>query len=461
MTWVLFGVLLYIVVQLAIGAIVSRRIATEEDYLVAGRRLGPWLATASIFATWFGAETCVGAAGRAYEEGLSANTADPFGYALCLILMGALFAVPLWKRKLTTIADLFRVRYSAGVERLAAILLIPTSVMWAAAQIHAFGQVLSSASDMQVEAAIGIAAAVVIVYTVSGGLWADAVTDIVQGAALILGLAIMAGAVVAKSGGLGPALDSIDPGKLRPEIGGAPFWQIVEDWSIPVCGSLFAQELIARVSASRSVRVARNATLGAGGIYLAVGLIPVFMGLVGASLLPGLESGEQVLPRLAHEQLGPVIFVLFAGALVSAILSTVDSALLVASSLASHNLLVPLRPGMSERAKVRTARIGVAVFGLCAYWLALRAEGVYETVEQASALGSSGVFVIVVFGLFTRFGGPWAAAAALVVGLLVYLWGEIGGALAHPYITSLAAALGAFLLIGWTERWRARRTARS
>lgn len=458
MTWVLFGVLLYIVAQLAIGAIVSRRIATEEDYLVAGRRLGPWLATASIFATWFGAETCVGAAGRAYEEGISANTADPFGYALCLILMGALFAVPLWKRKLTTIADLFRVRYSGGVERLAAILLIPTSVMWAAAQIHAFGQVLSSASDMQVETAIGIATAVVIVYTVSGGLWADAVTDIVQGAALILGLAIMAGAVVAKSGGLGPALDSIDPEKLRPVLGGAPFWQIVEDWSIPVCGSLFAQELIARVSASRSVRVARNATLGAGGIYLAVGLIPVFMGLVGASLLPGLESGEQVLPRLALDQLGPVIFVFFAGALVSAILSTVDSALLVASSLASHNLLVPLRPGMSERAKVRAARIGVAVFGLCAYWLALRAEGVYAMVEQASALGSSGVFVIVVFGLFTRFGGPWAAAAALVVGLLVYLWGEFGGALAHPYITSLAAALGAFVLIGWIERLSSRRT---
>lgn len=79
MNTVLLAVLLYIVLQLVIVFVVSRRVASESDYLLAGRRLGPWLATFGVFATWFGAETCIGAAGEAYRNGLRAVAADPFG----------------------------------------------------------------------------------------------------------------------------------------------------------------------------------------------------------------------------------------------------------------------------------------------------------------------------------------------------------------------------------------------
>jgi Na+/proline symporter len=108
----LLGVLAYIGAQLAIGAWVSRRISDDTDYLLAGRQLGYRLTSFSIFATWFGAETCVGAAGQVYGEGLSIGTTEPFAYGLCLILLGLVFAVPLWRRKLTTLADLFRTRFS-------------------------------------------------------------------------------------------------------------------------------------------------------------------------------------------------------------------------------------------------------------------------------------------------------------------------------------------------------------
>src|SRR5688500_15144610 len=128
MTLTLLGVLGYIAVQLLIGWWVSRRIRTEDDYLLAGRRMGWMLATGTVFATWFGAETCVGAAGEVFDGGVSLTSAEPFAYGLCLMLMGLVFARPLWKRKLVTLADLFRVRYSGGVERLAAVLMIPTSV---------------------------------------------------------------------------------------------------------------------------------------------------------------------------------------------------------------------------------------------------------------------------------------------------------------------------------------------
>ena len=100
----LFG---YLVLQFGIGAYVSRRLRSEDDYLVAGRSLGWGLGTFTIFATWFGAETVIGSAGTVYSEGVGATSAEPFGYALALILMGVIFAVPLWRRGLTTLADLF------------------------------------------------------------------------------------------------------------------------------------------------------------------------------------------------------------------------------------------------------------------------------------------------------------------------------------------------------------------
>jgi Na+/pantothenate symporter len=84
----------------------------------------------------------------------------------------------------------------------------------------------------------------------------------------------------------------------------------------------------------------------AGGAYLLIGLIPVTLGLAGAVLVPGLEESEQVLPVLADRYLPTFLAVMFSGALVSAILSTVDSALLVAAGLVSHNVVVQLRPSM-------------------------------------------------------------------------------------------------------------------
>jgi SSS family transporter len=454
MTPVLYGIMVYVLVQLAIGMLVSRRIKSEADYLLAGRSLGLGLATFSMFATWFGAETVVGAAGSIYEHGLSGGAADPFGYAACLILMGLFFAIPLYRRGLTTLGDLFRQRYSPSVERLAVLLIVPTSVMWAAAQIRAFGQVVSAASSatIEVDAAILIATAVVIVYTVYGGLLADVMTDLIQGIALIVGLVVLAWVVIDAAGGVQAAAGHIRPEQLN--FFGAPDQPLlatIEKWAIPITGSVIAQELVSRILATRTPQAAQRAALLGGGMYLAVGMIPVFLGLIGTRLLPGLEEPEQLLPRLAAEHLPLLLYIVFAGALISAILSTVDSALLAASALVEHNLIVPLRPQLGDRARVRIARFGVALFGILAYVLALQAESIYELVVQASALAGAGIFVVVMFGLFTRFGGPRAALAALVTGLVTWFSGEYLFGWPVPYLSSLATALVAYVAVGVFE----------
>ncbi len=457
MSFVLVGVLVYVAVQLGIGFVISRRIRTEDDYLIAGRSLGYPLAIFTIFATWFGAETVVGAAGRIYSEGLGAGSGDPFGYGLCILFMGLFFAVPLWKRKMTTPADFFRDRFSGATERIVVLLMAPTSLFWAAAQVRAFGQVLSVASGLDLTLTLAGAASVVILYTMFGGLLADAWTDLVQGIALSVGLVVLFVAVMANGGA--EALAALDPERLRMAGPGQSWPDLLESWLIPVCGSLFAAELVTRIIAARSGVVARRSALSAAAIYMTLGLIPVTLGLIGPTLLPGLEHPEQLLPTLASTYLGPVLYTLFAGALVSAILSTVDSALLVSSSLVSHNLVVPLLPGVTEAGKVRLARGGVALFGVLAWILAAGADSVYGLVEEASAFGSAGIFVVMLAGLFTPYGSGPSAVASLLAGVGVWILGAYVAGIGHPFLASLAAAATAFVLVAVLESARSRRPA--
>ncbi|HEX5577115.1 MAG TPA: hypothetical protein VFX40_02010, partial [Gemmatimonadaceae bacterium] len=129
-----------------------------------------------------------------------------------------------------------------------------------------------------------------------------------------------------------------------------------------------------------------------------------------------------------------------------AILSTVDTTLLVCSSLVSHNIIVAARPGMSEKSKVRLARSGVATFGLIAYVIALHAEGVYDLVEEASSFGSAGIFTVVTLGLFTRWGGALAATASLVAGVVTWVACAYLFTVELPYLASLAASVAAYAI---------------
>lgn len=450
----LFGIAGYVLLQLLVVYLVARRAQrrNEADYLLAGRRLGPGLATFTIFATWFGAETCIGAAGRVYEGGLFNSTSDPFGYTACLLLLGLVFTVRLWRRQLTTLADFYRQRYSPGVERLAALLLIPTSLMWAAAQVRALGQVVSASSDFDVELAIAIAAGVVVVYTVYGGMLANAVTDVLQGLMVMAGLTLLLVAVVIAAGGVDAAIASIDPERLR-LFGGpeTPRLELVERWAIPIFGSVLAQELIATILASRSAEIARRATLIGAGLYFFFGLMPVAIGLLGVSLLPPLTEPEQLLAAMAEKHLNAALYVVFAGAIISAILSTVASALLAAAALAEHNLITRLVPTLDGAAKVRVARVCVIVAGVIAYVLALHAQGVYALVEQASAFGSSGIFTVAAIGLYTRFGHVRAAYTALIAGAGTWVTGHYLLDFSFPYLTSLAVALAGYTLMALLE----------
>ncbi|MGE3916662.1 MAG: sodium:solute symporter family protein, partial [Hyphomicrobiaceae bacterium] len=451
-TLALAAILGYVAVQFAVGAYVSRRIATEQDYILAGRSLGPALVAFSVFATWFGAEAIVASAGEIYTKGLAGALTDPFGYGFAVLVVGFLLAVPLWRRGIVTYADMVRERYAPAVEKLFVFMLLPGSVLWAAAQIRAFGQILGATTGMEIATAITVAALLVAAYSVVGGLLADAVTDVVQGLAVIAGLVVLTVFVAAALGGVGSGLAQLAPPRLSFSGSGEEgLLGKVERLAIVVCGSLVAVELVSRILGARTAAVAAGGTIAGGVMYLAIGTLPLFLGLVGPLLVKDLAEPEQIVPRLAEAYLPPVAYALFVGALVSAILSVVHAALHAPASQLAHNVVLRFWPRLSPRARLHAVRLCVLGLSLVAWALAGSVETIKELVELASAFGSAGAVVVALLGLFTRIGGPWAALAALATGSLVWAAGRFIAGLAAPSLVALAAAFAIYLAVAAVE----------
>ncbi len=456
MSGVVLAMIGYVLVQFAIGIAVSRRVSSEADYILAGRSLGTGLVAFSVFASFFGAEAIVASAGVVYEKGLSGAIVDPFGYGLALVIVGALLAGPLWRRGLTTFADLFRQRYGPGVERLVVLVLLPGSLFWAAAQIRAFGQVLSANSTLELSTAITIAAVLVAAYSVVGGLLADSVTDVIQGLAVIAGLVVLTGAI-AMSGAVPVVTAAAAPltTLAEPEVRGSLQW--LEELLIPICGTVVSVELISRFLGSRSAHVASVGTGIGGFMYLAVGVLPVYLGVTGRDLLPGLGEPEQIVPKLAELYLPGMFRIAFVGALVSAILSTVHSALHGSAAQVSHNIVLRLYPDLGADQKLWIVRGTVMALAMVAFALSLSSERIHDLVETASAFGSAGVFVVALFAMFTRFGGPASAYGALTAGMGVWLVAKFAIGFHAPYLVALVSAFAAYVaLAGWPRAVGAR-----
>ena len=283
-----------------------------------------------------------------------------------------------------------------------------------------------------------------------GGLLADAVTDVVQGVAVLAGLLVLGGVAAGELAGMTAPL-SIAPERVQLLRGDQGWLAVLDELAIPVCGTVVAVELISRFLGARSANVARAGTLFGGIIYLLAGLIPVFLGLAAPRLIAGVPDPEQVIPRLAEAYLPGILYVAFAGAIISAILSAVHSALHAPASQLSHNILVRLNPSLSEAGKLWCVRASVMLLSVVAYLISASSEHIHDLVETASAFGSAGVFVTALFALFTRFGGPRSALASVASGMLVWAAGKYLLFVSAPYLAGLAAAAAGYVGVALFE----------
>jgi Na+/proline symporter len=286
---------------------------------------------------------------------------------------------------------------------------------------------------------------------VVGGLLADAVTDTIQGVAVLAGLIILGAAVAIHLGGVSAGLAQVQADKLALFEADDSLIDILERCAVPICGTLIAVELISRFLGARSANVAVIGTSLGGLIYLTVGVIPIFLGLVGPMLLPEVDETEQAVARLAEVFLPGALHIAFVGAIVSAILSSVHTALHAPAAQISHNVIVRVVPGLSERGKLWSVRLTVLALSVIAYVIAATSHGIHELVETASAFGGAGVFVVTLFALFTNFGGAMSAYVSVTAGLLLWLAGKYIVGFPAPYLTSLVSSLIAYVGVALVE----------
>ncbi len=447
-------VVAYLGATLLIGWWASRRVKSTRDFVVAGRNLPMVVAASALFATWFGSETILGASAEFVEHGLIGVIEDPFGAALCLFLVGALYARPLYRLQVLTFNDFFRIRFSRRAELISAVFMIPSYFGWVAAQLVAMAILLNAIAGLTLLQGIGLCTLIVVCYTYIGGMWAVSVTDFVQAIMIVAGLLLLAYQLGAAAGGPARVLASVPDGFYRfwPKGGWHSTLHYIAAWITIGLGSIPQQDVFQRVMAARSAPTAVRASYLSAVLYLTIGLIPLFIGLCARLLYPEastLEDKQLVLPSvvLAHSSLW--LQVLFFGALLSAILSTTSGGMLAPATVIGENLIKPYYPGMSDRRLLYAMRLSVVGVALCSAALAATSQNIYELVGQSSALSLVSLFVPLTAGLYWKRASNVGALSAIVFGMLTWLFCEWQATTVPSLIYGGLASTAAMIAGSW------------
>ncbi|MBL4682913.1 MAG: sodium:solute symporter family protein [Pseudomonadales bacterium] len=424
-TTVLIGVGVYLALMLIVGIFAAGRTHDATDFMVAGRNLNLPMSTATIMATWIGGGSILGAAGAAHQDGFLGVIADPFGTTLGLVIIG-LFVVRIIRRlKLMTNIQFFEMRYGKLAGFIASVGYSMSNVGWAGALMVAFGVMLESLTGFPLETGIIAGAAIMLVYTTAGGMWAVAMTDFVQIFIIIIGLFILLIVVLINFGGVSAIWADIPEGNFRmipTEQTGLAWLDYLRAWLIISLADAGSQSLMQRGLAARNERTAQNAFYFAAIGYITLGMIPVILGIIAAVYLPVMDDPESVIIVLAQENLHPILLAIFVGAILSAVMSSADSSLLAASSIITTNMLPYLGFKLSPKGHLRALRIAIPVLGIMAAFIALEVQAVYALVLDANVMVLAALAVPFVLGIWWKKANPYGGLAGMFAGLATWLF---------------------------------------
>jgi len=450
---VIAGIVVFFIIRLGVGYWASRRVTTTADYIVAGRRLPIWLAAASIMATWFAAETLMGASSTAYQYGLQGVVFDPFGAALCLFISGFFFVRLMRRARYLSIISFFDSRYGKGMGVLGSIAQILTYFAWTGAQIVAGGNIVHALLGWPVWLGMLLVAVIVIVYTVMGGLWADTALDFMQMFLTAGGITLIFLGVLAAVGGWSGlttnagSLYVSNPLTLLPIPGegylgytgttGMFYW--LAAWMAVGLGSIPTQDLMQRSMSSKNESVAVWGAFGAGALYLFFGVMSPLIGIAMFKLNPAIlpEQTEFLLLSAAFQYLNPVLAALFIAALASALMSTSDSSVLAGASVFTQNVLPFFKKSMTDKDNLRWTRIAVVASGLISVSVALLAGTIYRLAMVAWSLLLVGLFAPFAFGMYWKKANRSGAIAAFLAGFASWI-----AIIVYYYPSTLEACAG-------------------
>jgi SSS family transporter len=429
-------VVLYLAVTVAIGLWAARRVHNSRDYVVAGRSLPLYMSTALVFATWFGAETVLGVSATFLKEGMRGIVADPFGFSFCLVIVALAFARAFYRLNLLTIGDFYRQRYNKPVEVATSICITLSYLGWTSAQFTALGVVFHTLSGGAISLYWGIVlgAGVVLVYTLLGGMWSIAFTDLFQSVVIIVGLIYLAFLLGGAAGGFERvAAHAAEAGRFDfwPRLEARDVLAFVAAFLTAAHGSIPQQDVFQRVTSAKDADTAvRGALLGAAA-YFCMAFVPIYLAYSAllidpqmvAPLLAGDENQNQlILPNLILGHTPLLAQVMFFGALLSAIMSSASGALLAPTTLFTENVLRPFMPRMGDRQFLLTMRVVLVLFGVGVMAFALASDAsIYQMVQNAYKVTLVSAFAPLALGLYWKRSTTAGALAAVVLGLASWL----------------------------------------
>ena len=451
------SVVVYLLVTIGIGLLAARRVHSAKDYLVAGRSLPLYMNVATVFATWFGAETVLSVSATFAKDGLGGIPGDPFGAAACLVIAALLFARLFYRMNLLTIGDFYKLRYGKGVEVLTSVAITLSYLGWTSAQMTALGLVIHvlSGGALALNDAILLGAGVVVVYTLFGGMWSVAFTDLFQAVVILVGLTLVALLVGDMAGGPAKVIAQASAeGKLQFwPTDSAGWWAMAGAFFAFAFGSIPQQDVFQRMTSAKDEKTAVSGTIIGGLLYFCFAFVPIFIGYAALVAFPELvqlfadEDArviQRILPDLVLGKMPVWAQVMFFGALLSAILSTASGALLAPTAIFTENVLRPFVPRMGDRQFLLTLRLVLVSFTAGALLFALNSKStMYEMVQNAYNVTLAGAFVPLVAGAYWKRANTQGALLSIVLGIGTWLLaGQVApGALVPANLLGLLASL--------------------
>ena len=437
------SVIVYLAVTVTIGLLAARYVRNSTDYLVAGRSLPLYMNTATVFATWFGAETVLSVSATFARDGMGGVVADPFGSSFCLLFVALFFARAFYRMDLLTIGDFYRKRYGKPVEVITSVAITASYLGWTSAQLTALGLAFSvlSGGALSLSEGIFLGAVIVLFYTIWGGMWSVAWTDLFQTVVIVVGLWAVAWLVGDMAGGTGKVISAaIADGKLEfwPRGGAREWLAFVAAWMTLAMGSIPQQDVFQRVTSAKNEATAVKGSLLGGTAYFVFAFVPIFIAYAALLIDPAMKELfkaddsreiQRILPELILNRTPMWAQVMFFGALLSAILSTASGALLAPTALFTENVLRPFVPHMGDRQFLLTLRMVLVGFTLAALLFALNSKStMYEMVQNAYKVTLVGALVPLATGIYWKRATAAGALTSILMGLSSWLLMEAYGA---------------------------------
>ncbi len=461
---------------MVVGWLASRKVrdGTAADLIVAGRQMPLWVAALTMTATWVDGGYLLGTTESVYKSSIQLGIQGGLFFGLSLIIGGAVFAGVMRRSGFTTLIDPLEMRFG---KQWAAVLFLPAlagELFWSAELLVALGSTFGVILGMKLTTAILLSAVVTTAYTVLGGMWSVAYTDIFQLALVAIGLAAALPYVIGGAGGLHHSWTTYltarpeGAGVIPPFASHSGLWTraaTIGWWDVSLMlmfGGIPWNCYFQRVLSCKTARDARGQSILAGVLTIAFTIPPLLMGVAAfaypwsaADLSRLHASPADAMPLLFAKAVPPLIGLLGLAAIIGAVTSSFSSSILSAGSMLSWNCLKRLVwPSLSVRDMKRVIRSSILLFGALATVLALRVQSVQALWFFTSDLVFVLLFPQLLFALFDPKANRSGSIAAFVVSLILRVGGGepllgLPAFISYPDTVpfrTLAAAVGLVLL---------------